>query len=138
MNKLIGLVFGVLLASPVSADENDFRCLKSVGLKNPLRLQFTYVTDQEDVGNVAYKNGSGRIAIRRIKETQLRRGPGGRPSEFETRWQEVAPEGSAGTYIVVSQGALLSEFRYVRQKDGKQFRFEEDSEASTENGCNWQ
>ena len=138
MDKLIGLLFGVLLASLVSADENDFRCLKSVGLKNPLRLQFTYVTDQEGVGNVAYKNGSGRIAIRRTQETELRRGPKGRPSEFETRWQEIAPEGSGGTYIVVSQGAILSEFRYVRQKDGKQFKFEEDSEASTENGCNWQ
>jgi len=136
MNKLIGLLVGALLSSPVCADENDFRCLKSIGLKKPLRLQFTLASDNDDVGSVIYKNGSGRIPIKRVKETQLRRGPVGRPSEIETRWAEIAPEGAGGTYLVVSQGAVLSGFRYIRQ-DGKQFSFEEEPEAAAEQGCHW-
>ena len=136
MNKLIGLLLGALLSCPVGADENDFRCLKSVGLKNPLRLQFTLASDHDDVGSVIYKNGSARIPIKRIKETQLRRGPKGRPSEIETRWAEMVPEGGGGTYLVVSQGAVLSAFRYVRQ-DGKQFIFEEEPEAAAQQGCQW-
>lgn len=136
MNKLIGLLVGTLLSSQVGADENDFRCLKSVGLKNPLRLQFTVAADSDDVGSVIYKNGSARIPIKRIKETQLRRGPKGRPSEIETRWAEMLPEGGGGTYLVVSQGAVLSGFRYIRQ-DGKQFPFEEEPAAAAEQGCLW-
>ena len=136
LNKLVSLAFGCLLAIPVGADENDFRCLKSVGLKNPLRLQFTVVTDQDDVGNVIYEKGSARIPIKRVKETQLRRGATGRPSEIETRWAEMTPDGNGGTYLVVSQGAVLSSFRYMR-KDGKQFAFAEDPEAAAEQACRW-
>ena len=136
MNKLISLLLGALLSSQVGADENDFRCLKSVGLKNPLRLQFILASDNDDVGSVIYKNGSARIPIKRVKETQLRRGPKGRPSEIETRWAEMVPEGGGGTYLVVSQGAVLSAFRYIRQ-DGKQFIFEEEPEAAAEQGCHW-
>ena len=136
MDKLIGLAFACLLGNLASADENDFRCLKSVGLKNPLRLQFTPASDEGDIGSVVYKNGSAGIPIKRIKETQLRRGPKGRPSEIETRWAEMVPEGAGGTYLVVSQGAVLSAFRYIRQ-DGKQFIFEEEPEAAAEQGCHW-
>ena len=136
LNKLIALAFGCLLAIPAGADENDFRCLKSVGLKNPLRLQFTLVTDQDDVGNVIYEKGSARIPLKRVKETQLRRGQAGRPSEIETRWAEMTPAGTGGTYVVVSQGAVLSSFRYLRQ-DGKQFTFTEEPEAATEQACRW-
>jgi hypothetical protein len=136
MNRLIRVLAGFLLASGASADEIDFRCLKSVGLKNTIRLQFVFQTDKEDVGYVRYQNGSGRVPVKRMQEKELRRVPGGGPSAVETQWAEIAPDGTIGTYAIVSQGARISEVRYLR-KDGKLFRFEEDLDASTDQGCEW-
>jgi hypothetical protein len=118
------------------ADQNDFRCLKSVGLKNTLRVQFVFRSDKDDVGYVIYQNGSKPIPVKRLKEKELKRVPGGRPSEFETQWREITSDGIGGTYIFVSQGARIDNFRYIR-KDGKVFRFVEDIDASTDNGCEW-
>jgi hypothetical protein len=62
---------------------------------------------------------------------------GGRPSVTEAQWEEITSDGTGGKYVIVSQGARIYEFRYIRKKDGKLFKFEEDIEASTENGCEW-
>ena len=69
---------------------------------------------------------------------ELRRVPGGRPAEVETQWSEITSDGVAGgNCAIVSQGARSSEVRYLRQY-GKLFRFEEDLDASTDQGCGWQ
>lgn len=137
MAKWMGVLVGVLLASAAMADQNDFRCLKSVGLKNPVRLQFVFQSDKQGAGYVRYQAGSGRVPVKWLTEKELRRAPGGRPSEIETQWSEITSDGVAGgTYAIVSQGARISEVRYLRQ-DGKLFRFEEDLAASTDQGCDW-
>lgn len=125
------------LCKPVFADENDFRCLKSVGLKNPVRLQFTFRADKDDLGHVTYQRGSGQIQVKKISEKELRRVSGGRPSEFEMTWEEVTPEGPGGRYVMVSQGARIYDFQYRGKKAGKALKFEEDLDAFAENGCVW-
>ena len=137
MNKLFGVLIGILFCTSAAADENDFRCLKSIGAKTPLRLQFVFQTDKPDVGYVVYQNGSGPIAVKKLKEREVREVPGGRPSVSEAQWEEITSDGTGGKYVVVSQGARIYEFRYIRKKDGKVFKFEEDLEASTEEGCEW-
>ena len=138
MNKLFGVLIGILVCTSVAAaDENDFRCLKSIGVKTPLRLQFVFQTDKPDVGSVIYQNGSRPIAVQKLKEREVRGVPGGRPSITEAQWEEITSDGTGGKYIIVSQGARIYEFRYIRKKDGKLFKFEEDVEASTEKGCEW-
>ena len=139
---LIKCILALLLLTNAAfavADENDFRCLKSVSVKMPLRLQFVFQTDKSDGGYVIYQNGSGPIALKLLKEREVRRVPGGGPSEFETQWEEITSEGIGGKYIIVSQGARINEFRYIRKKDGKLFKFEEDEdvEARSEKGCEW-
>ena len=137
MNRLIGvLVPGFLAAGSAMAGQDDFRCLKSVGLKNTLRIQFVLQSGNDDVGYVIYKGGSARIPIRNLKEKELKRGPEGRPSEFETQWEEMTSDGTGGRYAYISQGALIDNFRYIR-KDGKIFKFVEDVDSSTDNGCAW-
>ena len=109
MKRLIGvLVIVFLAASSVMADQNDFRCLKSVGLKNTLRIQFVFQSDKDDAGYVVYQGGSAPIPVKRLKTEELRRVPGGRPSVFETQWKEITSDGTGGIYVYVSQGALLS------------------------------
>lgn len=133
---LAATVFFLDAACAISAD-NDFRCFKSVGLKNPLKLQFDFPSGNHDLGYVTYQNGSGRIPVKNINVKETREVPGGRPSEFKTEWQEVRPDNSGGKYIVISQGARVYEFKYIRKKDGKVFRFEEDIESSDKDGCDW-
>jgi hypothetical protein len=135
--QLLGLLIGVLLCKPAAAEDNEFRCLKSVGLKNPVNFQFTFRADTGDLGYVSYQRGTGRIQVKKNSEKELRRVPGGRPSEFETTWEEITPDASGGSYVMVSQGARLYNFRYIRKKDGKVLKFEEDPEAFTDKGCDW-
>ena len=119
-------------------DVNDFRCLKSIGVKTPFRLQFVFTAEgKPDVGYVIYQNGNKPITIKMIKEREVRRVKGGGASEYEAQWEEITSDGTGGKYIVVSQGARINEFRYIRKKDGKQFKFEEDLETITEKGCKW-
>ncbi|MGD9949850.1 MAG: hypothetical protein AB7U29_15420 [Desulfobulbus sp.] len=136
MNKLIGILSVLLAASSAMADQNDFRCLKSVGLKKSLKIQFIFLSDKDDAGYVIYQGGSAPIPVERLEEKELNRPPGGRPSEFEIQWRETISGGTGGTYVFVSQGAHIDNFRYIRN-DGKIFRFVEDIEASTDNGCEW-
>lgn len=117
--------------------EDEFRCLTSVGVKNPLKLQFDFPSGKQELGYVTYQNGSGKIPVKNTSVKETRKVPGGRPSELTAEWQEVGPDSSGGKYIIVSQGARIYEFKYIRKKDGKIFRFEEDMDASSENGCNW-
>ncbi len=136
MHRLMGVLFIFLAASSALADQNDFRCLKSVGLKNTLKIQFTFRSDLDGTGYVIYQGGSGPIPVTRRMEKELKRVPGGRPSAFEAQWQETASDGTGGTYVFISQGALIDNFRYIR-KDGKIFKFVEDLDASADNGCEW-
>jgi hypothetical protein len=137
MNKLFGVLIGILISTSVAADVNDCRCFKSIGVKVPLRLQFVFQTDKPDIGYVIYQNGSKPIAVKMLKEREMRRVPGGGPSVIEAQWEEITSDGTGGKYIVVSQGARINEFRYIRKKDGKLFKFEEDMEALAEKGCEW-
>lgn len=136
MKKIMFVLLGSLMAVSAIADQNDFRCFKSVGLKKPLKLQLVFPAGSGDVGSVTYENGSSPISVRRLMEKELRKAPGGRPSEFEISWAEITPDGKGGMYVFVSQGAIINSFRYIR-KDGKVFRFEEDSDAFGDDGCTW-
>jgi hypothetical protein len=137
VKKLIGFVLGVLLCSSALAEEYDFRCFRSVGLKSPLKLQFDLPTGNQELGYVTYEKGSGKIPVKFITVEETRPVPGGRPSEFKAEWEEVTPDNSGGKYIVVSQGARVYEFKYIRKKDGRIFNFEEDLESSGERKCEW-
>lgn len=136
MNKLLVVLLVFMATGYANADEADFRCLKSIGLKKPIRLQFTFPADGKDTGYVIYQNGNGKIPVKRLKEKELRQGPVGRPSEFEISWVEITAKGYGGRYVFFAQGAILDDFRYIR-KNGKVFKFEEDADAEGDNGCEW-
>jgi hypothetical protein len=67
----------------------DFRCFKSIGLKSPHRLQFVIQADKDKLGYVSYQNGSGAIPVKLLKEKELKKVPGGRPSEFESHGKKL-------------------------------------------------
>jgi len=73
-------------APPVSADQDNVRCLRSIGVQPLLRIQFGLKPDSDSSGSVLYQGSPGPIPLTLLKVTDLRRGAGGRPSEFETQW----------------------------------------------------
>lgn len=136
MKILSTFLFVFLSCSYAVADENDFRCFVSIGTKTPIKLQFN-LPKEGHPGQVIYQKGTGPIELKLIREKELERGPDGRPSLFETVFEEVMKKGSGGRYVWISQGAVTSDFKFVRQKDGKVIKFEEDLGASGDNGCEW-
>jgi len=134
MKRLAVLLAGSLLSTTALADAGDVGCFRSSGLKKPIRLQFGFPPENSDKGYVRYENGSANIPVKLIKTESVEMAPG-RPFEFTTTWKEATPGG--GTYTVVSQGAKVYGFTFVRAKDGKRFEFEQDLEALEENGCRW-
>ncbi len=145
-------VLAVLACARAVAGPDDFRCFKSLGHQPPIRLQIDFSGANE--GYVRYEHGSGRIPVVNTATRELR-APPDRPREFTMRWreqvqaqaqdraqdraqkQDQAAAGAGGEYVMTSQGARVSDFRYIRAKDGKVFRFEEDLPASGENACTW-
>ena len=123
------LACGHAVASP-----DDFRCFKSIDHKPPIRLEFDFAGDND--GYVTYEHGHGKIHVVNV-ETKEVRDAGDRPGEFRMHWKEQVDGSAGGEYILRSQGARVSDFRYIRNKDGKVFRFEEDVQASGENACTW-
>lgn len=138
MFKTFLLFFTITFFSPgAHAGEEDARCFHSVGQKKFISLEFTFPGDAEKYGYVKYKNGSGTIKVERVSEKELARAPNGRPSLIKSEWKEIINGQSAGKYIVVSQGAVVQEFKYIRKKDGKIFSFEEFLDPEVEYGCSW-
>jgi len=126
------LLLGSLLCT--AAQAADIRCFHSPGPGKPLRLEFGFPPEGSKAAYVRYEHGSANIPLKLVKSESVEMAPG-RPYEFTTTWKEDLPGG--GTYRVVSQGARVYGFTYVRAKDRKAFDFMEDEEAWEEGGCRW-
>jgi hypothetical protein len=126
------LVLGSLLNTAVQA--GDIRCFRSTDAARPLKLEFGFPPAGSKDAYVRYEHGSANIRLKLLKSDSAETAPG-RPMESTTTWKEDLPGG--GTYKVVSQGARIYEFTYVRAKDHKAFAFEEDLEAWEQSGCRW-
>lgn len=135
---MLWMILGLLASSAVAAQPYQpyHWCVKSVGLKKPIRAEFIFPTDSEHFGSVIYQNGSGRVPVRIIEEKVLEERPEG-PWLIQSRWEEVTLNGSGGNYVLAIQGAIMYELRYIRKKDDRLFKFEEDLDAYTDNGCEW-
>ncbi len=130
------LVLLIATAPPVRADQDNVRCLRSIGVKPLLRIQFGLHGNSDSSGYVLYQGGGGPIPLRLLKVTELRRVDGGRPSEFETQWIEVTTTPSAGRYVYSNEGALIDDFHYIRS-DGMVFKFVDDSDVLDAGRCTW-
>lgn len=118
------------------ADENNFRCFVSVGTKAPIRLQMNLPFNGHP-GQATYQKGTGPIDLKLISEKELERVPGGRPSLMEMVYEEILKDGTGGKYVWDAQGAVTVGFKYVRKKDGKEIKFEENQDLQGENNCEW-
>jgi hypothetical protein len=138
MKRHLALLLLLMVAAlPVSADQENVRCLRSIGVQPLIRIQFDVGSDSDSNGSVLYQGGTGPIPLKLLKVTELRRGVGGRPSEFETQWLEwTGPASSVGRYVYTNQGALIDDFRYIR-KDGRIFKFVDDADALNVGRCTW-
>lgn len=117
----------------LALEPDDFRCFKSVDQARPIRLQFVLSDGPAHDSYVVYEHGHGRIPVTEAGTQELQAVPD-RPSLMRMRWNEPGPDG--GEYVMDSQGAVVSDFRYIRH-DGKVVRFQVDDDASGQHGCTW-
>ena len=134
VKHLTTLLFATLLANPALAQATGFRCLVSVDATTPIRLQFDFPQSERAQAAVRYQRSSKPILLRALETRSVEMSPG-RPFEFTTVWKEPGKNG--GTYTVATQGALINEFTYLRARDKKTFRFEEDIGAMETSRCAW-
>jgi hypothetical protein len=134
MKHLTALLFAASFTNPVMAQATEFRCLVSIDATTPIRLQFDFPQSERAHAAVRYQRGSKPIPLRALKTSSVEMTPG-RPFEFTTVWKEPGKNG--GTYTVATQGALINEFTYLRARDKKTFKFEEDMGAVETSRCAW-
>ena len=134
-----GLAFLLLLivaAPPVSADQDNVRCLRSIGVQPLQRIQFGLKSNSDSSGYVLYQGSRGLTPLTLLKVTELSKAEAGRPSEFETQWVELTAPESAGRYVYTNVGTLIDDFQYIR-KDGTIVRFVDDSDVLEAGRCTW-
>lgn len=136
--SLVLVLLAVGTLSPAAqAGPDDFRCFKSVGIEPPVRLEIVFPDAHDQDGYVLYERGGRKIPIVEVASNLAAPMPMNRPGEFVSTFRETATNGSGGEYVMTSQGAVVYDFRYIRRRDGKVFRFEEDVQASGEQACTW-
>lgn len=116
MIVVLGLsIMDVALCSDQSICLIGYANLKTIRLKLTLGSQPT----------VQYFGQKEKTNIVLLKEEELKRNQD-RPSLFQTEWEEVYKGQKTGRYIMVSQGAVIYHFVYLRHSDQKVFFFEQD------------
>lgn len=134
---LLVLLATSTLAPAAMAGPDDFRCFKSVGVTPPIRLEIVFPDANDKGGYVLYEHGSGKIPIVNVATDLAAPMPKDRPGEFVSKFREAAADGPGGEYVMTSQGAIVGDFHYIRKRDGKVFRFQEDAQASGAEACTW-
>lgn len=125
-----------MLVCSASHAGNDFRCLTTTDTDKPIRLNFSFPADDQNIGYVQYEKGSKPIAVKRGKEVTLENSAGDRPWLFQTDWKELSKP--YGVYRVVSQGAIIESVEYTAPNKHKSVLFNEDISSENEDGCAWQ
>ena len=100
---LVSFYFGI---NPATA---QVLCFKSENIKGKcIRLQLTLPEEGSKLGKIKYENGSNEIGIQRIKENILS-GSKKIPATVKTEFAEIIDEKRVGTYLLVTQGAVVGE-----------------------------
>jgi hypothetical protein len=137
MKRCLAVLLLLIVAGPpVSAGQDNVRCLRSIGVNPLLRIQFGLPSNSDSSGYVLYQGSRGPIPLKLLKVTELRRVDGGRPSEFETQWMEATAPRSAGRYVYTNEGAMIDDFHYIRN-DGRIVQFVDDSDVLEAGRCSW-
>jgi hypothetical protein len=84
MKRRLAVLLLLIIAAPaVWADQDDVRCLRSIGVQPLLRIQFGLDSTNDSSGHVLYQGCQGAVPLKLLKVTELRRADGGRPLEIE-------------------------------------------------------
>jgi hypothetical protein len=137
MKRRLAILLLLIIAAPaVWADQDNVRCLRSIGVQPLLRIQFGLDSTNDSSGHVLYQGCQGVVPLKLLKVTELRRADGGRPSEIEIQWIKVTTTPSAGRYLYTNEGALIDDFHYIRS-DGRVFKSVDDSDGLDAGRCTW-
>lgn len=137
MQRVAAILLSLIaIAPPVRADQDNVRCLRSIGVEPVERLQFGLKSNSDSSAYALYEGSRGPIPLKLLKVTELRRAEGGGPSEFETQWIEATTPASAGRYVYTNEGSSIDDFQSIR-RDGRIVRFVDDADVLDVGRCTW-
>ena len=112
-------------------------CLKSEKIKDKcVRLQLTLPAEGSNLGKLKYENGSNEIEIKRIKEDVISTNET-TPATVRTEFAEIIYGKRAGTYFLVTQGAVVGELTYIQIGKKKRYKFVDDHDSYINDSCSW-
>lgn len=112
-------------------------CFKSEKIKDKcIRLQLTLPDEGSKLGKIKYENGSNEIGIQRVKEHILS-GSKTIPATVRTEFAEIVDGKRVGTYLLVTQGAVVGELTYKQLRKKKFYKFYDDPDSYINDSCSW-
>lgn len=120
---LLLLVFmsGIVFCADMSINFVGYSHLK------PIKVKLIIKNDDFKNPKIQYYGQKEQIPLSFLREEALRRNKGG-PSLMQQEWEERYNNKKTGRYIMVSQGAVVNHFIYIRYSDMKVFVFDQDTE----------
>ena len=122
----------LLLAAPCHAQVSY--CFRSTDGNN-LNLKFTLIDQDWKYGYIQYNKPQYGIFIRQKYNHAVE--SLNEPGMREYMWEEVRNDSVTGTYQFMKLGDVISNIRYKREKDKKEFRFETTNVTITDCQCDW-
>ena len=112
-------------------------CFKSEKIRDKcIRLQLTLPEEGSKLGKIKYENGSNELGIQRIKEHILS-GSKAIPATVRTEFAEIIDGKRVGTYLLITQGAVVGELSYKQLRKKKVYKFFDDPDSYINDSCSW-
>lgn len=97
----------------------------------------TYLTREgSNLGKIKYENGPNEIEIKRIREDVISKHET-IPATVQTELAEIVDGKRAGTYFLVTQGAVVGELTYIQIGKKKRYKFVDDHDSYTNGSRSW-
>lgn len=118
---LILLISGIAHCADISIHFIGYSHLK------PVKVRLIIKNDDFKNPKIQYYGHKEQIPLSFLREEELRRNQNG-PSLLQQEWEERYNNEKTGRYVMVSQGAVVNHFIYIRYRDMKVFVFDQDPE----------
>jgi len=125
---------GLLLASALMVNGQLSYCFQSTD-GNKLNLKFTLIDRDWKYGYVQYNQPMYGVFIRQKYNHLIE--SYNNPGMREYMWEEVRNDTVSGTYQFIMQGDSISNIRYIRTSDKKEFKFGNPNVGIVDCQCNW-
>jgi len=128
-------VTGILLSAAIPASAQLSYCFQSADGNN-LHLRFNLIDRDWKYGYIQYNKPMYGTFIRQKYNHLIE--SYNKPGMREYMWEELRNDTVTGTYQFIMQGDSVTDIRYIRTTDKKEFKFTNTNVGIIDCQCDWQ